>query len=94
MTNFLQLQSAAIDASRKYRNYRGKSAKTLANRKAAYETAQAALDAYVEGRADKVTDRVIRKMSTVKELKAEAKRRGFRGYSRLRKAQLVELLAA
>ena len=38
--------------------------------------------------------RLIRKLSTVKELKAEAKQRGFLGYSRLRKAQLIELLVA
>ena len=94
MTPFLQLQATAIEASRKYRNYRGKSAKTLAKRKAAYEAAQAALDAYQYEMGGKCVDRLIRKLSTVKELKAEAKRRGFRGYSRLRKAQLIELLAA
>ncbi|WP_163661800.1 hypothetical protein [Adonisia turfae] len=44
MTTYLQLRSTAIEASRKYHNYRGKSAKTLAKRKAAYEAAQAALD--------------------------------------------------
>lgn len=29
---------------------------------------------------------------TVKEMKAEAKRRGLRGYSRLKEAELIELL--
>ncbi|EKU96684.1 hypothetical protein Lepto7375DRAFT_0552 [Leptolyngbya sp. PCC 7375] len=82
MTTYLQLQSAAIDASRKYRNYRGKSAKTLAKRKAAYEAAQAALDAYQYEQGGKCVERLIRKLSTVKELREEAKRRGFRGYSR------------
>ncbi len=91
---FLQLQATAQDASRKYRNYRGKNAKTLAKRKAAYEAAQAALDAYQYEMGERCLQRLERKLSTVKELKAEAKRRGFRGYSRLRKAQLIKLLAA
>ena len=30
--------------------------------------------------------------NTVKEMKAEAKRRGLRGYSKLREAELIELL--
>lgn len=94
MTPFLQLQSDYFEASRKYRNYRGKSAKTLAKRKARFEELEKQYNDYCYEQGGKVVDRLINKLSTVKELKAEAKRRGLRGYSRLRKAQLVELLAA
>lgn len=106
---YLELQSAYLNASRKYYNYHGKSKKTLAKLEAAYLELEQEYKDYCGKMGDECIDRMVAKMNeekaaeltfkrrglgTVKQLKAEAKRRGFRGYSKLRKPELIQLLAA